>query len=246
LAGPPNTVENLSFATDNGSPAGYAYRTGQTVISNQLQSEARFQMPDLLADHGISRAIDVVIERGGCGQAFFGVLEVDSPGPGRFDQADADFLASFAGLLGIAIERQHSDAMLQDALDYQALLMTREMSHRVKNSLTLVVGLLRLQSRSAQLDDVRSALEEAGSRVATIAQVHDHLWQGSRIGFVDLADFMNEFCRRLQGRGGGERPELPCRPDAALRRPCHSAGSFDQRARHQRCETRISGWRRDG
>jgi two-component sensor histidine kinase len=177
LAGPPNTVENLSFATDNGSPAGYAYRTGQTVISNQLQSEARFQMPDLLADHGISRAIDVVIERGGCGQAFFGVLEVDSPGPGRFDQADADFLASFAGLLGIAIERQHSDAMLQDALDYQALLMTREMSHRVKNSLTLVVGLLRLQSRSAQLDDVRSALEEAGSRVATIAQVHDHLWQ---------------------------------------------------------------------
>ena len=117
--------------------------------------------------------------------------------PGRFDQADADFLASFAGLLGIAIERPHSDAMLQDALDYQALL-TRKMSHRVKNSLTLVVGLLRLQSRSAQLGDVRSALEEAGSRVATIAQVHDHLWQGSRIGFVDLADFMNDFCRRLQ------------------------------------------------
>jgi putative methionine-R-sulfoxide reductase with GAF domain len=51
-------------------------------------------MSDLLADHGIMRAIDVVIERGGCGQAFFGVLEVDSPDPGRFDQADADFLAS--------------------------------------------------------------------------------------------------------------------------------------------------------
>jgi two-component system, sensor histidine kinase PdtaS len=209
----PNTVENLSFATDDGSPAGYAYRTGQTVISNQLQSEARFQMPDLLADHGILRAIDVVIERGGHGQAFFGVLEVDSPDPGDFDQADADFLASFAGLLGIAIERQHSDAMLQDALDYQALL-TREMSHRVKNSLASVVGLLRVQSRGTHSDDVRSALEEAGSRVSTIAQVHDHLWRGSRIGFVDLADFMNEFCRRLQGTAGAN--VLDCRADPML------------------------------
>jgi two-component sensor histidine kinase len=197
----PNTVENLSFATDEGSPAGYACRTGQTVISNHLQSEARFQIPGLLADHGIMRAINVVIERGGHGEAFFGVLVVDSPDPGHFDQADADFLASFAGLLGIAIERQQADAKLQDALEYHALL-TREMSHRVKNSLASVVGLLRDQSRSAHSDDVRSALKEATSRVATIAQIHDHLWQGSRIGFIDLADFMNEFCRRLQGATG--------------------------------------------
>ena len=33
----------------------------------------------------------------------FGVLEVDSSDPGQFDQADADFLYGFAGLLGIAI-----------------------------------------------------------------------------------------------------------------------------------------------
>jgi two-component sensor histidine kinase len=209
----PNTVENLSFATDEGSPPGYAYRTGQSVISNHLQSEARFQIPGLLADHGIMRAINVVIERGGHGEAFFGVLEVDSPDPGHFDLADADFLANFAGLLGIAIERQQADARLQDALEYQALL-TREMSHRVKNNLTSVVGLLRDQSRSAHSQDVRSALKEAASRVATIAQVHDHLWQGLRIGFIDLADFMNEFCRRLQGATGANI--LYCRADPML------------------------------
>jgi GAF domain-containing protein len=32
-------------------------------------------------------------------------LEVDSADAGQFDLADADFLAGFAGLLGIAIER---------------------------------------------------------------------------------------------------------------------------------------------
>jgi len=120
------------------------------------------------------------------------VLEVDSPDPGQFDRADADFLAGFAGLLGLAIERQQADARLQEALDYQALL-TREMSHRVKNSLAVVVGLLRVQALSAQSEDAQSALADAGSRVATIAQVHDHLWRGTQIGFVELADLWASF-----------------------------------------------------
>jgi len=210
---PPHAIENTSFAPDDGSPAGYAFRTGQTVISNHLPSEDRFRIPSLLADHGVKRTIDVPIERGGQGKVFFGVLQVDSPSPGRFDQADADFLAGFAGLLGIAIERQQVDTKLQEALDYQALL-TREMSHRVKNSLTSVVGLLRVQSRSTPSGDVRRALEEAAARVATIAQVHDHLWRGSRIGFVDLADFMNEFCSRLRGAAGAN--VVLCRADPML------------------------------
>jgi two-component sensor histidine kinase len=209
----PDVTKGLRFAADDSSPAGHAFRIGRPVISNHLQSELRFRLPPLLADHGVNRAINVPIERGGRGQTSFGILEVDSPDHGRFDQADADFLAAFAGLLGIAIERQQADAKLQEALEYQALL-TREMSHRVKNSLASVVSLLRVQSRSTPSADVRDALDEAGSRVATIAQVHDHLWRGTRIGFIDLADFMNEFCQRLQGAAGAN--VLNCHADPML------------------------------
>jgi two-component sensor histidine kinase len=77
------------------------------------------------------------------------------------------------------------------------------MSHRVKNSLAVVVGLLRVQALSAQSEDLQSALADAGSRVATIAQVHDHLWRGTQIGFVELADFMGELCNKLQETAPG-------------------------------------------
>ena len=207
----PDTIDIVSLAADIGSPAGYAYQTGTTVISNHLEAETRFRTPQLLADHGVRRAINVLIERGGEGKEFFGVLEVDSADPGQFDEADAHFLAGFAGLLGIAIERQQADAGLQAALEHQELL-TREMSHRVKNSLTSVVGLLRVQARSAQSDDVKNALEDASARVATIAQVHDHLWRGSQIGFVDLEDFMSELCKKL--KGSTEGLTLHCHADA--------------------------------
>ena len=195
-------TDNTSLGADVESPAGFAYHTGKAVISNHLQEETRFRTPQLLADHGVRRAINVLIARGGEGNRPFGVLEVDSPDPGQFDRADADFLAGFAGLLGIAIERQQADAQLRKALDHQALL-TREMSHRVKNSLAVVVGLLRVQALSARSEEVQSALEDAGSRVATIAQVHDHLWRGTQIGFVELADFMGELCNKLQETAPG-------------------------------------------
>src|SRR6201747_1497221 len=193
----PGTVGHVSLGIDMESPAGYAFHTAQIVISNHLQEETRFRTPKLLSDHGIKRAINVLIARGGEGHLPFGVLEVDSPDSGQFDLADADFLAGFAALLGVAIERQHADAELQGALDHQAML-TREMSHRVKNSLASVVGLLRVQGRNAQSEDVQNALKDAASRITTIAQVHDHLWRSKQIGFVDIADFAGELCHKLQ------------------------------------------------
>jgi two-component sensor histidine kinase len=98
--------------------------------------------------------------------------------------------------LGIAIERQQADAKLVQAMEYQALL-TREMSHRVKNSLMAVVSLLRVQARSAQSGDIENALDDASSRVETIAQVHDHLWRGDAISFIELSDFVGELCKKM-------------------------------------------------
>ncbi len=190
------TINEVTLGADMESPAGYAYHTGQSVISNHLHEEARFRTPKLLADHGVKRAINVLIERSNDRTQNYGVLEVDSPDAGQFDSTDADFLAVFAGLLGIAIERQQADAKLARAMEYQGLL-TREMSHRVKNSLMSVVSLLRVQARSAQTDDISYALDDASARVETIAQVHDHLWRGDAISFIELSDFVGELCKKM-------------------------------------------------
>ena len=60
-----------------------------------------------------------------------------------------------------------------------------------------------LQARNAQSEDVKNALEDASSRVATIAQVHDLLWRGTKIGFVELADFISELSKKLEGTATG-------------------------------------------
>jgi two-component system, sensor histidine kinase PdtaS len=100
------TIDAVSLAANIGSPAGYAYQTGASVISNHLETDTRFRMPKLLADQGIRRAINVLIEKGGEDKALFGVLEVDSADSVQFDQDDANFLARLRRpTWSVAIER---------------------------------------------------------------------------------------------------------------------------------------------
>src|ERR1700712_4514292 len=74
-------VGSASVGADLASPAGYALQTGKPVISNHLENEKRFRTPELLVEHGIRRAMNVILQGEGTP---FGVLEVDSRSEGEF------------------------------------------------------------------------------------------------------------------------------------------------------------------
>ena len=197
----PGVVGHARTGADTESPVGYAFQTGEPVISNHLAKETRFRTPALLVEHGITRAINVLIRGDGGG---YGVLEVDSPTPGRFTAADLAFMQGFANLLGVALERQQveealraSEARLQEAMAHQEVL-TREISHRVKNSLAMVAGLLSMQRRMSSDPALQSALDDARARVTTIAQVHDRLWRADEVHTINLAEFMGELCDQIR------------------------------------------------
>ncbi|GBD48372.1 sensor histidine kinase [Methylopila sp. Yamaguchi] len=204
----PGVVGHARLRADAESPTGYAFRTGEPVISNDLEAETRFRTPQLLLEHGVKRAINVVVQGEG---KRFGVLEVDSPTEGRFNEADVAFMQGFANLLGVAIERQQfeaaliasearaqaGEAKLERALAHQEVL-TREISHRVKNSLAIVGSLLALQGRMSTSCDLKQALADAQARVHTIAQVHDRLWRTDEVETISLAGFMGDLCDQMR------------------------------------------------
>jgi PAS domain S-box-containing protein len=81
--------------------------------------------------------------------------------------------------------------------DEHQQIMMREMSHRVKNSLMLVSGMLAMQARTIGHPDLKRALTDAEARVATIAAVHDHLWRQPHLENIELAAFVKDLCDRL-------------------------------------------------
>ena len=186
------------IGADLASPAGFALRTGKPVISNHLENEQRFRTPDLLAQHGIHRAMNVILQ--GDGRPF-GVLEVDSRSEERFVENDLSFLQGAANILGMAIERERHERSLKAALGRHQFLL-KEMNHRVKNSLSIVAGMLRLQAREIDDENFTAHFEEASHRIAAIAKAHDQLYRHAEVEQMDVGRYVEAVCKDLDASIG--------------------------------------------
>ncbi|MEK0084276.1 sensor histidine kinase [Benzoatithermus flavus] len=189
----PHLVGTASVGADLASPAGFALRTGKPVISNHLENEERFRTPELLVEHGIRRAMNVILQ--GEGRPY-GVLEVDSRSPGEFGEQDIAFLQGVANLLGMAIERQRIERDLRAMVEEREVLL-REVNHRVKNSLQLVASMLSLQANATDKPDVRHELREAATRINAIGRAHQRLYRSNDVRVIDLAAYLVDLCADL-------------------------------------------------
>lgn len=190
----PGIIGTASVGADFSSPAGFALRTGRPVISNHLENEQRFDTPELLKQHGIRRAMNVILQ--GDGKPY-GVLEVDSRSEDEFEEHDLAFLQGAANILGMAIERDRHERRLKAALERDEALL-REMNHRVKNSLALVASMLNLQSQYVGDAALDGHLKEASLRVSAVARAHDQLSRSQSIERMDIGSYIEAISADLE------------------------------------------------
>lgn len=182
----PGVVGTATVGADTNSPAGFALKTGKPVISNHLENEERFRTPELLAEHGVRRAVNVILQGN---ETPFGVLEVDSRSEGEFSEDDLAFLQGAANILGMAIERQRREADLAAAVEHQKMLL-QEMNHRVKNSLQIVASMLRLQASSVDTPELKAILNQAAVRTASVGKAYERLTYDGGDDRIDLGAYL--------------------------------------------------------
>ena len=92
---------------------------------------------------------------------------------------------------------------LLDNLDEKEMLL-REIHHRVKNNLQIIISLLNMQER--KLDDPRSleAIQETRGRINAIALVHRGLYEGEDLRVINMQLFLNRLVDELKVGLGAE------------------------------------------
>jgi two-component sensor histidine kinase len=92
------------------------------------------------------------------------------------------------------------ESELRESLAQKEVLV-REIHHRVKNNLQLVMSLLNLHAR--RIRDPRAEIEftEALSRINALATLHRRLYESENLQEVDLRWFLDDLCAELR-RGG--------------------------------------------
>ncbi|MBY0336446.1 MAG: GAF domain-containing protein [Acetobacteraceae bacterium] len=169
------------FPTDPASAPGRAVQTGEPVLVQDLREHPDFRPHPVLVEHGIVALLNVPISFDG---VTWGVLEADSEEPGHFDEADTDFLETLAALLAGALqhraatERSEAEAAAEAVRAERRSILLRELQHRSKNNLAIVVAMLARARRQADREPNPAAAALLGAvtqRVAAIALAQDRL-----------------------------------------------------------------------
>lgn len=92
-------------------------------------------------------------------------------------------------------------AELEAALEAKTLLL-HEVDHRVKNNLTMIGSLLRLQSRTIGDPVIASKLEAMMERIDALATVHRTLYQSKDVTKFDIGDFAVKLGEDVIGSSG--------------------------------------------
>ena len=191
----PGVVGKVTLSASEGSSEGHALRTGDPVVSLAVPEETRFPVAAFVVEHGVQSLVNVVVI-GADGRPPYGVLEVDSREHRDFAEDDISFLRTYANMLAAAVERLRAhEEVRARATDNERLL--RELQHRVKNNLQVMVGLVQLQLRRSTEPETKTALRAVGQRVDALRLLHDKLYVSGDVDRIDLGAYLADVASTL-------------------------------------------------
>jgi signal transduction histidine kinase len=123
------------------SQGGYALRSEEPIVVEDLSAEGRIERPQLLDDHGIVSGMTVLIRTK---EGPWGVLGVHSARRRTFTENDVTFLQALANVLTAALEREAIEEQLRRSQAELALKVAEERlrrSERLASLGTLAAGI---------------------------------------------------------------------------------------------------------
>jgi two-component sensor histidine kinase len=95
----------------------------------------------------------------------------------------------------VTANREQEEQLRRSLAEKETLV--REIHHRVKNNIQVIVSLLSLQSNHTNDPHVLSAFEEAESRLRAIAHIHERLYASDDLTEVEFASYLTGLAREL-------------------------------------------------
>ncbi|MBS3819617.1 PAS domain S-box protein [bacterium] len=93
-------------------------------------------------------------------------------------------------------EQKQAEKTIQDSLKEKDVML-REIHHRVKNNLQIIISLLRLQSDQVKNKDDLAMFKESQDRIRSMALIHEKLYQSEDLAQVDFSRYIQNFASYL-------------------------------------------------
>jgi len=109
---------------------------------------------------------------------------------------------------GIAERTARINASLEEKV-----VLLREIHHRVKNNLQIIISLLNLQSRYIEDESVKQIIRESQNRLKAMSLVHERLYMSPDISKIDFEGYVGFLARNLFDFYGVKRQNITIKTD---------------------------------
>jgi two-component system CheB/CheR fusion protein len=92
--------------------------------------------------------------------------------------------------------RKTAEETLQAALAEKEVLL-REVHHRVKNNMQVIVGLLRMHTRRIDNTELTQSFDCCRDRIEAMSLIHEALYRSDDLAHIDFEAYLKELCRNL-------------------------------------------------
>ena len=91
----------------------------------------------------------------------------------------------------VRLEREHAIASERIGM------LLQELTHRIKNSLQIIVSMVSLEARNQKSGEGKAALERVSHRIAALGRLYSMLGETNSVEAVDAASYLEALCRDL-------------------------------------------------
>jgi chemotaxis protein methyltransferase CheR len=91
----------------------------------------------------------------------------------------------------VRLEREH--AIVSERIG----VLLQELTHRIKNSLQIIVSMVGLEARNQKSGEGKAALERVSHRIAALGRLYSMLGETNSVEQVDAAIYLEALCRDL-------------------------------------------------
>jgi two-component sensor histidine kinase len=195
----------LKFQVDRQSTQGrllYDLGEGQWNVA-----ELKILLEKILPEHGIVEAYEVDREFPGLGRR---TMRLSARQVFYEGNPHATLLLTMADVTAQRAMEQEMKELL-----WQKELLLEEMQHRVANSLSIIASILMMKARTVQSEETRQHLQDAHSRVMSVAAVQNHLHSAGQITSIEMAPYLSRLGEALAESMIGERRAITLKVEVA-------------------------------
>jgi len=99
-------------------------------------------------------------------------------------------------------ERKLAEQQIKNDLAERELLL-RELYHRTKNNMQVIVSLLRMREHDTKDAAVHQLVVDIADKIQSMALVHQMLYESNDLNQIDLGEYVEEFSAIVFGSGNG-------------------------------------------